>query len=261
MTAIAFGTLSTDVSTADVEATADFTPMSLGDITQERLEVVSRSAGRAVEEAQPGIREARREARDAATRRAIRNAEVQQWTTAALNLWTGRGDSAAQDGTLEAGKKVLLTGRTGNGRVEIVVKQTAYWVTEGYLSDDKPVVTSGAASAAPCANGASASGGANVQKVLRATCAFAPEIRSYGGIRGGGGDHGRGKALDIMVSGERGWQIANHLRANYRQLGITYIIYAQRIWSLDRSGEGWRPMSNRGSATANHYDHVHVSVF
>jgi hypothetical protein len=30
---------------------------------------------------------------------------------------------------------------------------------------------------------------------------------------------------------------------------------------VERSSEGWRYMSDRGSTTANHYDHVHVSVF
>jgi hypothetical protein len=27
-----------------------------------------------------------------------------------------------------------------------------------------------------------------------------------------------------------------------------------------RAGEGWRAMPDRGSATANHYDHVHIAV-
>ena len=51
------------------------------------------------------------------------------------------------------------------------------------------------------------------------------------------------------------------MRANASELGVSYVIYAQRIWSVERGGEGWRGMSNRGSSTANHYDHVHVSVF
>ena len=50
-------------------------------------------------------------------------------------------------------------------------------------------------------------------------------------------------------------------RADASELGVSYVIYAQRIWSVERGGEGWRGMSNRGSSTANHYDHVHVSVF
>ena len=64
-----------------------------------------------------------------------------------------------------------------------------------------------------------------------------------------------------MVSGETGWDVANFLRANYSAFGIEYIIYAQNIWSVERSGEGWRGMSDRGSVTANHYDHVHVTVY
>ena len=64
-----------------------------------------------------------------------------------------------------------------------------------------------------------------------------------------------------MVSGETGLGIAEFLRANYSALGIEYIIYSQKIWSVERGGEGWRGMSDRGSTTANHYDHVHVTVY
>ena len=51
------------------------------------------------------------------------------------------------------------------------------------------------------------------------------------------------------------------VRANYAELGVSYIIYSQQIWSVDRAGEGWRGMSDRGSTTANHYDHVHVTTY
>ena len=64
-----------------------------------------------------------------------------------------------------------------------------------------------------------------------------------------------------MVSGATAWQVAEFLRANYSTFGINYVIHAQQIWSVDRSGEGWRYMEDRGSTTANHYDHVHVSVY
>lgn len=96
--------------------------------------------------------------------------------------------------------------------------------------------------------------------VYEAVCARY-SVKSYGGVRpGDSGDHGSGKALDIMISGPTGWDIANYLRANASSFGIDYIIYEQKIWSRDRSSEGWRGMSGRGGATANHYDHVHVSV-
>ena len=51
------------------------------------------------------------------------------------------------------------------------------------------------------------------------------------------------------------------MRAHYAELGVNYIIYSQQIWSVDRGGEGWRGMSDRGSTTANHYDHVHVTTY
>ena len=38
------------------------------------------------------------------------------------------------------------------------------------------------------------------------------------------------------------------------------VIWAQHIWTPVRSSEGWRSMPDRGSPTANHYDHVHISV-
>lgn len=74
-------------------------------------------------------------------------------------------------------------------------------------------------------------------------------------------DHPLGLALDFMVYGDRakGDAIANYAQANAARLGISYIIWYQRIWSVERSGEGWRAMENRGGITANHMDHPHIS--
>ncbi|MBA0047496.1 hypothetical protein [Mycobacterium sp. NPDC050853] len=83
-------------------------------------------------------------------------------------------------------------------------------------------------------------------------------ISNIGGSsgRGGGGDHGRGLALDFMTnSNTTGTALANFVLANRERLGVTYVIWQQRY----NDGNGWSMMENRGSATANHYDHVHVS--
>ena len=64
-----------------------------------------------------------------------------------------------------------------------------------------------------------------------------------------------------MISGATGYDVAEFVRANASSFGVNYVIYSQRIWSVDRAGEGWRYMEDRGSTTANHYDHVHVSVY
>jgi hypothetical protein len=46
---------------------------------------------------------------------------------------------------------------------------------------------------------------------------------------------------------------------NAGRLSLMYVIWKQRIWDT-RSGGGWRQMEDRGSVTANHFDHPHVSV-
>lgn len=77
------------------------------------------------------------------------------------------------------------------------------------------------------------------------------------GQRSNYSEHPLGRALDFMVSDERGTQLANDVVNNAGILDAMYVIWRQRINSFD--GRGWRPMEDRGSPTANHMDHVHVS--
>ena len=51
--------------------------------------------------------------------------------------------------------------------------------------------------------------------------------------------------------------IAQYHIAHWDELGVEYIIWQQRY--LDSPGGGWSAMEDRGSTTANHYDHVHVN--
>lgn len=85
-------------------------------------------------------------------------------------------------------------------------------------------------------------------------------ITNIGGYRAGdGGDHGTGRAVDVMItSSGQGDAVASYAIANMGRFGITYVIWQQRIW-LAGSG-GWRAMEDRGSPTQNHMDHVHISV-
>ncbi|WP_100414805.1 hypothetical protein [Mumia flava] len=115
-----------------------------------------------------------------------------------------------------------------------------------------------------CPSGSSVESGlvANAVAVHRAVCAEFPSVTSYGGVRSGdGGAHGTGQALDIMVTGSTGDAIADYVRANASSLGVSEVIWSQQIWTVERASEGWRAMSDRGSTTANHYDHVHVTVY
>ncbi|WP_330230552.1 hypothetical protein [Nocardia sp. NBC_00508] len=82
-------------------------------------------------------------------------------------------------------------------------------------------------------------------------------VTDVGGAVGrGDGDHGAGLALDFMTpDSARGDAIAEFVLNNKRRFGVTYVIWRQRY----NDGSGWSYMEDRGSPTANHYDHVHVS--
>jgi hypothetical protein len=86
-------------------------------------------------------------------------------------------------------------------------------------------------------------------------CLFGePTMHGVAG-RGGTSDHPSGKAIDFMVDPSTGDDLADCALRNMDALGISYVIWQQRI----NTGSGWEPMEDRGGATANHMDHVHVS--
>lgn len=121
---------------------------------------------------------------------------------------------------------------------------------------DKPV------SGEPCNVSSSIESGLNPNAIsaYRAVCANFPQVKSYGGRRSDpGSDHNSGNAVDIMIRGGVGDEITAFLIQNKNELNVKYVIWEQKIYA---SYTGWtgRPMENRGSDTANHYDHVHVSV-
>lgn len=65
-----------------------------------------------------------------------------------------------------------------------------------------------------------------------------------------------GPSLDL------GWEVTNWLKVNAQTLGIAYLIWQGRIWSVARSAEGWRPYDGGGmhdpsSVTGGHLDHCH----
>jgi len=225
----------------------------------ERSDPAESSALRAAQDILAAQRAFERRKVAQATAEAVKGAHTKLWTTALLNLWSNPTKRADKHGQLESGVRVLVTGRKSLGRVEIVLKGGALWVTEGYLSAEEPTPGIGGA----CSNGSAVSSGVSphVAAVHTAVCAAFPSITTYGTFRGGGGDHSLGRAVDIMVSGSQGWEVAEFVRAHYVELGVSYVIYSQHIWSVERGGEGWRAMSDRGSTTANHYDHVHVSTY
>ncbi len=198
-----------------------------------------------------------------AIRAAIAGATDEQYTTDALNLWTEPGEKAEQDGEIAAGEKVVPTGRALFGRVEIVAgKHETHWVTAGYLATEKPLATSGGISDSPCPDGGVENGlTSNAVLVYRSVCNTFPQVARYGGYDNHG-EHASGRALDIMTSDPALLTaIGDYLRTNAAGLHLYDVIRLQHIWTPQRGGEGWRLMPSRGSTTADHYDHVHVSTY
>lgn len=106
--------------------------------------------------------------------------------------------------------------------------------------------------------------------VRRHVLATWPEIKTIGGHREGGTpDHPSGRAIDVMIPDYKsaagnalGWEIAKSLQADASKLGISYLIFDEKIWSVARDKEGWRPYNSKSSNdSARHIDHVHVNVY
>lgn len=93
-------------------------------------------------------------------------------------------------------------------------------------------------------------------------------IKFIGGWRAGSaysGDHPAGRAIDVMIpnwssNSALGYSIARYFAnpSAAKKYGIAYVIFRQKIWTTQNPR--WRSMENRGGATANHLDHVHISV-
>lgn len=87
-----------------------------------------------------------------------------------------------------------------------------------------------------------------------------------GGYReGDSGDHGTGNAVDVMTydNTQLGQEVADYATSNMEANNISYVIYQQKFYAPTNNIYGpaytWNEMPDRGSDTANHMDHVHVS--
>ena len=206
--------------------------------------------------------------------------EDREYMTSNLNLWPHPRESGKPLDVLDEGGIVALTGVTKAGFSQIVYQRQLRWVHSAHLSDKKPApepeepaasaasasssssAASAGTSSAPCPDGSGTEAGltSSAVQLFRAVCNAFPALSSYGGYDGHG-EHSSGKAIDFMVSDSgTGQAVADWARAHAAELDLYDIIWSQHIWTDVRSSEGWRSMSDRGSATANHYDHVHIAV-
>lgn len=198
-----------------------------------------------------------------------------EYATENLDLHAGPDQKSPVLTVIKAGKKVDVTGKSDGKFAEIVHKGAPRWVTAKFIKTKAQIAALKKAKkakaeanrplgGAPCASGSEMESGLqpDTVRVHRAVCAQFPEIATYLGL-GGGGEHATGQAIDIMLGSNTasGDAIAAFAMKNARELGVSQVIYRQRIWTVQRAGDGWRPMPDRGSPTANHMDHVHVTTY
>jgi hypothetical protein len=186
---------------------------------------------------------------------AAKQVEGLRYVTTPLEIHADAKSSSPVLAIAETGGEVDITGQTAGKWAEIIHNGLPRWVHAAGLATEMPLGT------APCATGSGVERGLQPDtiKVYRAVCDRFPDVLRYGGSAGRG-EHATGHSLDIMVRGARGDEIAAFLMEHRADLGIEYLIWEQRIWRPSTSSS-WRGMSSRGSATANHFDHVHVTTY
>ncbi|MFT4188359.1 MAG: SH3 domain-containing protein [Aeromicrobium sp.] len=167
-----------------------------------------------------------------------------------------RSDASADAPVLAqvaADTQVIVTGVVEGEWTQVLHNDLPRWVLSSALSALPPLGTG------PCEHGSGVEQGLqpDTVKVYRAVCAKFPQITSYGGMADRM-EHNTGHALDIMVTGELGDEVVAFLMENANRLGVEQLIWEQQIWE---PGGSWRGMSDRGSATANHFDHVDVTTY
>ncbi|GAW49716.1 MULTISPECIES: hypothetical protein [unclassified Nocardioides] len=258
------------IGVAEYEPSADVLTVNesaAGDIA-DRRPAVSRSGSRrtaidtpagVLEAAEPQLSRVDKALLPRTVAAAIRNTDTQLWTTTELNLWTRPDKRTRQIRVFGSGKKVPVTGRELLGRQEIVLDGQARWVTSGYLSDEKP--DPGPRLGGQCTNGTSvpSSVSPNIQAIHQAVCANFPEITTYGTLRG---DESTPEA-----SPWTSWWPAT-APGRSRSSSVSTLPNSTSTTSSTPGGsgpcsgasEGWRAMEDRGSVTANHYDHIHVTT-
>jgi uncharacterized protein YgiM (DUF1202 family) len=186
-----------------------------------------------------------------------------RYATATLNIRSTYTDKYKLITEVPRGTKLKITGVVKNGRMQIIFEKTVRWVTAKYLSKSAP------RSIPPSWRAVERGLKPNAIKVHRAARAEFPQITTYYTLRAGVfTDHSTGRALDLMIpnyksaSGKAlGYKVAAWAKANARDLGINYVIWNQHIWNITRDSEGWRYMADRGGDSANHKNHVHITVF
>lgn len=166
-----------------------------------------------------------------------------------------------QVATLAAAEAVRTTGTTKNDFTQIIWDGATKWVATIALSTTKPSADGFIDLGSSSLNKLEPNGKA---AVIALRAAF-PQIKTIYGWRASSAyssDHPNGRATDNMIPDYKkdealGDAVAAWVIAHGKELHITYLIWRQSSYTISRGT--WKKMADRGSDTANHMNHVHIS--
>ncbi len=205
------------------------------------------------------------------------------YTTTRVNLRSGPSLDDSIVRVLETNTEIQLTGVAQGDWRQVNDSGSLRWISSLYISD-KPIDLSSGPSEGSGQYGPEApvntspTGGPlntgysqgldemreTTKGVVYAVRRAFPQITTMYGVRPDPfPDHPSGRAVDLMMPNgasdvDLGNALSSWLRANANALDIEYLIWRQHIW-INGSSD-WEAMEDRGGITANHYDHVHVTV-
>ncbi|GAA1497721.1 SH3 domain-containing protein [Paeniglutamicibacter kerguelensis] len=186
--------------------------------------------------------------------------EVQyRWASGNINLRAGNSTAYKVLGVVPSGEKVTIL-ESNNGWARVISSKGIGWMSETLLSKNMIARLQPDTLA--------------VMDAVRAR--FQTLISSIGGIRSGSVGHSAGKAADIMIKDYRnpinvakGNEVAQFLINNRSSLGVSYLIWQDKIWlgpakgweEYSKSGRYGQQFSGNWNDTTLHMDHIHVETY
>ncbi|MDQ0096240.1 SH3 domain-containing protein [Paeniglutamicibacter psychrophenolicus] len=190
------------------------------------------------------------------------NSTSYRWTAYAANVRTGPSTSFSSLGILPANEKMAYL-KTSDGWSQVKTTKGTGWIKNTLLTS---VEYRAPQALQPMTR-------AMIQDVQER---FGAGISGVGGSRAGSIGHSSGLAADFMIKDhssaagiKAGDRIAEYLVENHERLGISYLIWRDKLW-LAEDGQ-WGPYSTGGwgkhlessrgwNATTLHMDHIHAEI-
>ncbi|MCV9994629.1 SH3 domain-containing protein [Paeniglutamicibacter sp. ZC-3] len=190
------------------------------------------------------------------------NSTSYRWTAYAANVRTGPSTAFSTLGVIPANQKMTYL-KTSGGWSQVKTSKGTGWIKNTLLTSVQYQAPK------------------ELQPMTRAMIRevqdlFGAGISSVGGSRAGSVGHSSGLAADFMIKDyssaagiKAGDRMAQYLVENHERMGISYLIWQDKLWLAEdgqwgpysTSGWGKHLASSRGwNDTTRHMDHIHAEI-